>query len=805
MHREKKPTLYKLSNFIVTKRNLFFFVFVVFIAFSLVSANWVTVEDSLTAYLDKESETLIGLNLMEDEFYTYATATVMLSSVDYDTALSVSEEIANVDGVQSVAFENNEDYYIHSTARFSITFDGTVDDEISLFAMEEIRAITDMYDESISTEIGSSYSEKLAQEMQIILLISVFIIIVVLLFTSKSYAEIIVLLITFGVAAILNKGTDFIFGEISFVSDSVAIILQLALAIDYAIILCHRFAEERVHYESEKACVVALSKAITEISSSSLTTTCGLFALSFMEYGLGLDLAKVLIKSILISLVCVFTLMPGLLVVFSQFIDRTKHKNFVPSIEKIAFFSLKTRYVVLPVFVVVSIICSFMSTQTEYLFSVNEVRAKNIDDETAQKDRITEVFGSTNDLAVIFTSGDYEKEAQLITELERYPEIEMVIGLANTDAMEGYTLTELLSTREFSELFDIDYEIATLLYYTYALEDEDYAKIINTTQSYELPLIDVVLFLDEMMEDGYITLDEALEEELMSQCESIKDGQMQLESENYSRILITLNLSEEGEETFVFLDTIDDICNHYYDEVYLVGNSTSNYELSKTFSKDNLLITILSALFVVIVLLFTFGSVGVPIFLIVIIQSAIFINFSVPFLIDQGLFFIGYLVVAAIQMGANVDYGIVITNRYMNLRKAMDDKTAIVKAVDESFATIITSGTILASAGFVLEQVTTEATISILGACVGRGTVISMVLVLLVLPQLLYVGTKIIDRTTFSVRFQKTERTHTGKIKTNGRVKGYVSGYIDAKVFGTITGEINATVLNKENEGDEHE
>ncbi len=805
MNRDRRLNLYKLSNFIVTKRNLFFFVFVIFIVFSLISANWVTVEDSLTEYLDEESETLIGLNLMEDEFYTYATATVMISSVDYDTALSVSEEIANVDGVQSVAFENTEGYYINSTAKFSITFDGEIDDEVSLMAMEEIRTITDMYDESISTEVGSSYSEKIAVEMQIILLIAILIIIVVLLFTSKSYAEIIVLLITFGVAAILNKGTNFIFGEISFVSDSVAIILQLALAIDYAIILCHRFAEERVNYESEKACTVALSKAITEISSSSLTTMCGLFALSFMEYGLGIDLAKVLIKSILISLVCVFTLMPGLLVEFSQFIDKTKHKNFVPSIEKFAIFSFKTRHVVLPVFVVIAIICGFMSTQTEYLFSVNEVRSKNIDEETAQEDRITEIFGSTNGLAIVFTNGDYEKEAQLIAELESFEEVEMVVGLANTDAMDGYTLTQLLSAREFSELFDLDYEVATLLYYTYALEGEDYAKIINTSQVYELPLIDVVLFLDEMMEDGYITLDEELKEELVSQCESIKDGQMQLESENYSRILITLNLPEESDETFAFLDTVESICKSYYDEVYLVGNSTSDYELSKTFSKDNLLITILSALFVVVVLLFTFGSVGVPIFLIVIIQSAIFINFAFPYLMGQGLFFIGYLVVAAIQMGANVDYGIVITNRYMTLRKTMDDKNAIVKALDESFATIITSGTILASAGFVLEQVTTDGTISALGACVGRGTVISMILVLFVLPQLLYVGTKIIDKTTFSVRFQKKERKHTGKIKTNGRVKGYVSGYIDAKVFGTITGEVNATVLNEDKEEAENE
>ncbi|MFI3207128.1 MAG: MMPL family transporter [Clostridia bacterium] len=752
MNTKTNSKLFKLSNLIVAKRNLLFFTFVIFIIFSLVSMNWVNVENSLTSYLDEESETLIGLNLMEDEFYTYATATVMISNVDFDTALSISEEIKNIEAVQSLAFENTQDYYINSTAKFSITFNGEVDDEVSVSAMEEIRDITDIYDSSISTEVGYSTSERLAEEMQLILVIAVLIIIAVLLFTSKSYAEILVLLITFGVAAILNKGTNFVFGEISFVSNSVVVILQLALAIDYAIILCHRFAEERVHYQTEKACTVALSKAIPEISSSSLTTMCGLFALSFMEFGLGMDLAKVLIKSILISLLCVFTLMPGLLVVFGNLIDKTQHKSFVPSITKFAEKSLKTRYVVLPIFLIVAVIAGFMSSQTNYLFSESEIRAKNVDENTAQKDRITSVFGSTNDLAIVFESGDYQKEAQLIAELESFEEVGMVVGLANTEAIDNYTLTELLTAREFSELFDIDYEIATLLYYTYALEDEDYAKIVNTSQVYELPMIDVILFLDEMIEDGYITLDTELEEELTSQSDSIRDGQMQLESENYSRILVTLNLNQESEETFAFLDTIKEVSSKYYQDVYLVGNSTSNYDLSQTFSKDNLLISVLSALFVIIVLLFTFGSVAIPIFLIIIIQSAIFINFAFPYLMGESLFFIGYLVVAAIQMGANVDYGIVITNRYMTLRKTMDNKKAIIRAIDESFATIATSGIILASAGFILEAITTEATISTLGACVGRGTVISMILVLLVLPQLLYVGTKIIDKTSFSIK-----------------------------------------------------
>lgn len=809
MKKDNINKFYGIAKFIVKKRNLFFFAFTLILVFSVFSKNWVIVENDLTAYLDQSSDTIVGLEIMEDEFYTYATASVMLSNIDYDTAYSVSEKIANINGVQSVAFENSSEYYKNASAYFAITFDGQVTDEISLLAMEEVRDLTEIYDTSISTDIGSSDSETLEQEMNVIMILAVIIIIVVLLFTSKSYAEIIVILITFGVAALVNMGTNYLFGEISFISNSVCIVLQLALAIDYAIILCHRFAEERSIHDSEEACIISLSKAIPEISSSSLTTICGLFALSFMEYGLGTDLSKVLIKSICVSLVCVFTLMPGLLMLFSKLIEKTQHRNFVPSIAKIARISLKTRYVVLPIFLVVALIAGILSTKTEYNFSVNEVRAINVSETTAQYDRITEIFGSTNAVAILIASGDYELESELISELETYEEVDMVIGLANTEAMDGYMLTELMTAREFSELMDLDYEMATLLYSTYALEVEDYAKLINNTESYELPLIDVVLFLDDMISEGYITIDEELEEELTTQSDSIRDGQMQLESDNYSRLLVSLNLSEESDETFAFIETMNTVCTNYYDDVYILGNTTSDMELSATFTKDNLLITILSALFVIVVLLFTFGSVAIPVFLIVIIQSAIFMNFAFPYLAGQGLFFIGYLVVSAIQMGANVDYAIVITNRYMNLRKTLDNKKAIIRAMDESFVTVLTSGTILASAGIIIQHVTTDGTIATLGECVGRGTIISMVLVLVVLPQLLYVGTKIIDKTAFSLKFQRaeniSENISNAKSITNQKVKGYISTYLDTQIKEIVSNEGKFNSVNSDKEVTENE
>ncbi|MFI3251425.1 MAG: MMPL family transporter, partial [Eubacteriales bacterium] len=327
-----------------------------------------------------------------------------------------------------------------------------------------------------------------------------------------------------------------------------------------------------------------------------------------------------------------------------------------------------------------------------------------------------------------------------------------------------------------------------------------YSSLVNQPESQTIPLIDTILFVDDMSTDGYFTLEGEGTDELTEQMDVIRNALLMLESEDYSRLLVTIDLPDESDETFEFLDLVYNETGMFYDEVYMAGNSTSNSDLSATFMKDNLMISILSALFVVGVLLFTFSSVAIPVILIFIIQSAIFINFSIPYLIGEGLFFIGYLIVAAIQMGANVDYAIVITNRYLKLRETTDDHTAIVQALDEAFSTVFTSGTIMASAGMALQFFTTDGTIATLGQCVGRGTIISMILVLFVLPQILYLGTGLIDRTSFQMRgaHEKQSTDDQGRILVHGRVRGYVKGYIDAQIYGSIAGTLDATTEQEE-------
>lgn len=670
--------------------------------------------------------------------------------------------------------------------------------------MENIRGLISPYDVSISTTVGMDLAAQLTKDMTIVGILAGIVVLIVLLFTSKSYAEIPVLLMTFGVAALLNMGTNFMLGKISFISNSVGVVLQLALAIDYAIILCHRFSEEREHLPAIDAAKEALFKAIPEISSSSLTTVAGLGAMAFMQFGIGLDLAAVMIKAILLSMLSVFTLMPGLLVIFSKLIDKSQHKSFIPSVSILGHFSIKTRYIMPPIFVIVLIISFIFSSKCPFLFSMSDIRAHRISDIQHQKDRILENFSSNNMLALIVPSGNYAAEKQLLNSLGGYEEVERVIGLSNTEAIGGYTLTDTLTPRQFSELVDLDYEVAQLLYSAYAINDEDYGKVINGISQYGVPLIDMYQFLYEEVVQGYISLDDDLMKELEDYNEQLSNAKSQMQSKNFTRMLLYLNLPEESQDTFNFISTIYKEASRYYDysSVYLVGGSTNALDLSLTFDKDNLIISFLSVLFVVLILTFTFKSAGLPILLISVIQASIWINFSFPYIKGQGIYFLGFLVVSAIQMGANIDYAIVITSRYLALKEEMTTRQAVVEALNQAFPTIITSGTILAVAGILIGWISTDGATSVLGSYLGYGTIISIVLVIFVLPQLLYLGDIIIERTSFKLKTHSPTHKIKGKVHISGKLHGYVKGEIDAVVDGTIIGEIRPVVKTGDNPQD---
>lgn len=792
---EKQSPLEHIAAFIVDKRKAFYLLYIGIAIFCVFSSGWTQVNDDLTSYLPESTETRQGLTVMEDEFVTFGTSRIMVDNITLSAAKELSWQIEEINGVKSVEFDDTDEHFKNGAALFSITYDGTSSDSVSVNALEKVKNLLDGYDVYVTGDTGDDASAGLAAEMNVVMIIAVVIILLVLLFTSHTYMEIPVLLATFGMAALMNKGTNFIFGEISFISDSVAVVLQLALAIDYAIILCHRYTEERAKMEAREAVIIALSKAIPEITGSSMTTLSGLGAMCFMKFGIGKDLGLVLIKSIILSLLAVFTLMPGLLMSFSGLIDKTHHKNFVPKITGWGKIVVKTRMIMPPIFVLLIVAGFIFSNKCPYAYGQTGLTTTRKNETQIAAEMVNDNFGSVNTLAVLVPNGDYEKEGKLLRELEEMPETNTVLGLANVNAMDDYVLTDRLTPRQFAEMTDLDIEVARLLYSAYAVNQETYGQLVSGVDSYGVPLIDMFMFLYDQMQEGYVSLDSETTETIEDLHSQLADAKLQLLGEKYSRLVLTLNLPEEGDETIAFLDTLHETVAKYYPEnSLLVGNSTSDFDLSTSFSNDNLLIGILTIVFVVLVLVFTFKSSGLPILLILVIQGSVWINFSFPYLQNEPLFFLSYLVVSSIQMGANIDYAIVIANRYVDLRKQMPRKKAIIESLNQAFPTIITSGTILASAGILIGFLSTNPAISSIGICLGRGTLISIFLVMGILPQILLLGDIIIEKTAITLKRHLLPQEKSGKVAVDGRIRGYVEGVIDGTFSGVINGVVNAQV-----------
>lgn len=404
-----------------------------------------------------------------------------------------------------------------------------------------------------------------------------------------------------------------------------------------------------------------------------------------------------------------------------------------------------------------------------------------------------DTFTTPNMLAFVVPAGGYEKEAALLTELESRGEIDHAVGLANTEAMDGYMLADKLTPRQFSELAGLDYEMAQVVY---AAEQGDYGKLMGNIASYKVPLIDMFLFVCERADAGIIQLDAEQMSMLSDAQTQMRSAKAQLQGSDYSRMLLYLTLPVSVDETYAFIDTVRTLAQSYYPDgnVYVAGDSTNEYDFQKSFARDNTVVSIVSIL-IVLVVLFTFLSAGMPVLLILVIQGSIWINFSIPAVLNQPLFFMSYLVVSSIQMGANIDYAIVIASRYQELKNTMSHRDAMIETLNFAFPTVITSGTILAVAGTLIGQMTSEAAIVGIGQSLGRGTIISMLFVLFVLPQILLLGGGLADKTSISM--PTAARTHQSRerVFVVGLVTGEISGTVSGLVRASVDGNVNLRVI----------
>ena len=752
---------------IVKYRWIFVLLFAALLVFSFFSVRWIQVEDDITFYLAEDAEARRGLTIMEEEFDTFGTAKVLVKRVSPQEAAEIAEQIAAVEDVVLVGYDETENHYKDGYALYDVTFGDVTESERSERAMDSVRTLLDGRDVTISTDVGFSLAELIAEQMAVVLVFVVIVVLAVLLFTSSTYAEIPVMLLTFAVAAIINMGTSFLMGTISFVSNSVAVVLQLALSVDYAIIFCNRYKEEHEKLEIRDAVVKALAASIPEISASSLTTIAGLTAMTFMKFRLGVDMGVNLIKAILCSLLTVFFFMPAMLMLFGKAMDKTRHRRFVPKISFVGRFAYATRYV-LPLIFVALVVCAYVIYgRCNYAYSVDMVPAFRQTEYEASKTEIAESFGSGNIVAVLVPTGDYAAEKALLEDLAACDEVRSANGLAGVEAVDGYHLGDEISFREFTEIAGADETSAQALFAYYAADRGDHRAVKGDLESYKAPLLDLFLFLHQVLESGTVELElpaeqVAMVDELYGQ---LSLAASQLQGKNYSRLLLELDLPVQSDETFAFLEHIHVLASRYYEDgVCLTGDSVSAKDFKDAFATDNRVVGLMSLGLVMLILFFTFKSFGMPLLLILVIQGSIWMNFAVATLRNTPVFFLCILIVSAIQMGANIDYAIVVSTRYREFRETMDPKEAIITTLNLAFPTIITSGLMMVCAGLLIGFQVSQCIIAGMGYYVGTGTSISIVLILFALPQLLLLGDKFVALTTINteklalLRFVKHNR-----------------------------------------------
>lgn len=742
---------------IIKGRYIIMTLFALAAVYCLLSLGRVQVNSDITAFLPPTTETRQGLTIMEEEFVTYATADVMVANVTCPQAAKLAETLSLIDHVTDAVFDDSAVHYANASALFSLSFDGPAADGNVVAAMNEVKAALGDYDTYISTDIGSDFSSQLANEMVGVLLLAVAVIIAVLLFTSRSYFEVVIFGIVFIFAGLLNMGTNFWLGEISSITNSIAIILQLALAIDYAIIFAHRYQDEVTRCPTERqALIEALSKAIVEISSSSLTTISGLVALTMMQFRLGYDLGMVLSKGIVCSLLTVFLLMPGLIALFPDRLRRTAHRSLIPDIRPWGRLLMRMRVVFVVIFAVILPAAIWAYNANDYAFADSSITELVYSDSRNAMHRITDTFDNATPVAILVPTGDFESEKAILREVEALDGVKTATGLANTEISAGHMLTDRYTPRMFAELLDIEQEQATLLFQAYGAQHEEYQAIFGGADSYEVPLIDMFLYLFEKVDQGIVTLDADTQATMDSLRGTLQRGIDQLRGDTWDRMVLTATVPVEGEQSTVLVEDIRAIAERYYGagNILVVGDITSARDLADSFNSDALKINLLTIAFVFVILLFTFRTLAGSVVLVFVIQGSIWLNFACTYFSGVTTSFVTNMIVSAIQMGATIDYAIVLMNRYLTLKGQMDKREAMANAVGESFATVLTSGSIMTVAGFLIAYRVSDVYVGHIGLAVGRGALISIILVLTVLPQLIVLLDKAIEKTTFQLKFR---------------------------------------------------
>lgn len=679
-----------LGKFVVKHRKAIIIAYIALLIPSIVGFFLTQTNYDLLSYMPDELNSKQGEEVLEEEFALSGMGLIMIRDKpgwQIERLISSLEEIEGIDKV--VWMGDFADIYVpvefiepvikerfssEDSVLLQVQFAENARTEKTNKAVHRIREIAgDDPDILIGGEpaIIMEMQETVDSEIMLYAVVAVIMILIILNLSISSYLDPILFLVSVGVAVLINMGTNLFFGKISFITASIAAVMQLGISLDYSIFLMHRYEEEREKFDTiEEAMVSTVSKTAVAIASSALTTIGGFAALLVMQNGIGRDMGLVLGKGITISLLVNLTLLPSLLLLFNKYSNRFSHRTLLPSFKPLAHFIIKNRWAFLVLFFLLLVPSFIAQSKVDYYYSNQHYLPRGAKS-TEDTMEITKEFGVSDPIYVITRDEGRVKEHRLVTELNKIEAVDSVVSI--------------------SEQVDL------------AIPE---------------PLIP-----DEVLKEFTGT--------------------------GYRYCLAFLKSMDDEHAIFEAIDEIKEATAGLHESYYVTGPSAMTRDLASLVDNDARNVAIVSIVCIALIIAISFKSLSIPIILIIAIELAIWINLSCTYFQNLTVSSLTPMIIGAIQLGATVDYAILFGLRYQENIFLFDRRVdALRQTIEDAGQSILTSALTLASATLGIALIASIKTTEEMTMLIGRGALISMLVIFFVLPPLFLICDKLIAKTT---------------------------------------------------------
>lgn len=700
----------KLGKQIVKHRVLIFIIGILLLVPSAIGYFNTRVNYDILSYLPKDIETMKGQDILVEEFGTGAFSLFMTEGMEYKDVSALKKKIEDVEHVTRVIWYDSiadlsvpveflpekvtEVFSRGDSTMMAIIFDTTMSADETMDAIRDIRKVAgkQCFLSGMSAVVTDT-KELSEQETPVYVLIAVILSTIILALTMDSFLAPVFFLVSIGIAIVYNLGSNFLKGEISYITKALAAVLQLGVTMDYSIFLWHSYGEYQVKYQGDKkrAMAHAISNTISSVVGSSVTTVAGFIALCFMSFTLGLDLGIVMAKGVVFGVICCVTILPSMLLIFDRALEKTKHRSLMPEFKGVSKFVLKHYIVFFVLFLVILFPAFYGQSHTDVYYNLDETLPKNLESIVANT-KLNDTFEMNSTHMVLFDSSlDAKDTSAMMKEIKKVDGVKFALGL---ESVLGSNVPE------------------------------------------------------EMIPD---TLTESLK------------------NENYELMLVGSEYKVASDEVNKQVAKLNKIIKSYDKRAMLVGEAPCTKDLIEITDEDFKTVSAVSIGVIFIIILLLFRSISLPVLLVSAIEFAIFINMGIPYFTHTELPFIASIVIGTIQLGATVDYAILMTTRYRKERNLGKEKKESVKiAYDASIKSVISSALSFFAATFGVGVYSNIDMISSLCMLMARGAIISMFVVLLVLPAMFMIFDKLICAT--SIGFGKKEKNPKGHAEA--RVQG---------------------------------